>query len=175
MRTSLVEILLCQDFSVVSCSSKSININSTLLKRISYNNLPILFACSPHWYLLFIYSLIGPLMVWIAYGRIAYGWIAYGRIAYSCITGESESLTVESLTVESLTGMSQSLTVNRLRLNRLRSNRLGSNHLRSNRLRCYADRLCDRVLLGHRNCHLQMNPTLRAACRNLYIDFGMLS
>ena len=72
------------------------------------------------------------------------------RIAYSCITGESESLTVESLTVESLTGMSQSLTVNRLRFNRLQSNRLGSNHLRSNRLRCYADRLCDRVLLGHR-------------------------
>ena len=83
----------CQDFSVVSCSSKSTNINSTLLKCIGYNNVPILFACSPHWYLLFVCSLTWPLMVWIVYGRIAYSciyrwvriaysWLAYDRIAY---------------------------------------------------------------------------------------------
>ena len=75
MRTLLVEIQ-CQDFSVVSCSSKSTNINSTLLKCIGYNNLPILFACSPHWYLLFVCSLTWPLMVWIAYDRIAYAWLS---------------------------------------------------------------------------------------------------
>ena len=38
MRTSLVEIQR-QDFSVVSCSSKSFNIHSTLLKRKGYNNI----------------------------------------------------------------------------------------------------------------------------------------
>ena len=122
MHVSLVEIQ-CRDFSVVSCSSKSININSTLLKHISYNNLPILFACSSH-YLLFIYSLTGPLMV--------------------------ESLTIESLTVES--PMVKSLTVAlQASLNRLQAcpNRLQLNCLRSNRLQCYADRLCNRVLLGH--------------------------
>ena len=78
---------------------------------------------------------------------------ANGRIAYSCITGESESLTVDWFTVESLMGMPNRLQLNHLQLNRLQSNRLRSNHLRSNRLRCYADWLCDRVLLGHRTWH----------------------
>ena len=80
MRVLLVEIQ-CQDFSIVSCSSKSISINSTMLKCISYNNLPIFI------YLLALRTDISFLSIQFnraaygTYGRIAYNRIAYGRIA----------------------------------------------------------------------------------------------
>ena len=69
-------------------------------------------------------------------------------------TGESESLTIDSLTVESLTGMSQSLTVESLTVESLTVESLTVESLRSNRLRCYADRISDHVLLGHRTTRL---------------------